>query len=119
MSIESGYQIIIIIIINALLVCTESAYETHMQHVVKALDLGLRGCRFKLQKTKIQADIFLRGTDSSVGTASEKPGVIQMWFQVPGTARDFYAGVNFQCRLSYGVGTAPVCNRMLQHLCAQ
>jgi len=97
--IESGYQIIKIII-NALLVCTKSAYETHMQYVVKALDLGLRGCRVKFlkQKTKIQADTFSRGTDSSVGR--KKPGIIQMWVRVPGAARDFSAGVNFQCRLS-------------------
>ena len=29
-----------------------------------------------------------------------------------GAARDFSSRVNFQCRLSYGVRTPPVCNRM-------
>ena len=30
----------------------------------------------------------------------------------PGAARGFSSRVNFQCRLSYGVRTPPVCNRM-------
>ena len=38
--------------------------------------------------------------------------------RVPGAARDCSARVNFQYRLSYCVRTAPVCNRMHQHLCA-
>ena len=32
--------------------------------------------------------------------------------------RDFSSRVHFQCRLSYGVRTALVCNRMHSHLCA-
>ena len=35
----------------------------------------------------------------------------------PDAARDFPPRVNSQCRLSYGVRTALVCNRTLQHLC--
>ena len=35
---------------------------------------------------------------------------------VPGAARDFSPRDNFQCSLSYGVHTAPVRNRMHQHL---
>ena len=38
----------------------------------------------------------------------EKPGAVLIQVQVPGTARDFSPTVNFQCRLSYGVRTAPV-----------
>ena len=41
-----------------------------------------------------------------------------MQVQVPGVARDFSPKVNFQCILPYGVCTAPVCNRVHQHLCA-
>ena len=37
----------------------------------------------------------------------------------PGAARDFSPRVNFQCRLSYGVRTPPVCNRVHSHLCAR
>ena len=39
--------------------------------------------------------------------SSEKPGVILTRVRVPGAARDFSPGVSFQCRLSYGVHTAP------------
>ena len=42
---------------------------------------------------------------------TEKPGAILTRARVPGAAR-----VSLQCRLSYGVPTAPVCNRMQQHL---
>ena len=34
--------------------------------------------------------------------------------RVPDAARDFPSRTNFQCRLSYGVRTAPVCNRIHQ-----
>ena len=50
---------------------------------------------------------------------TEKPGVLLTRVRVPGAARDFSPRVNFQCRLSYGVRTAPVCNGMYQHLCAR
>ena len=46
---------------------------------------------------------------------AENPGTILTRVRVPGAARDFSPRVSFQCRLSYGVRTAPVCNRMLQH----
>ena len=36
--------------------------------------------------------------------------------RVLGAPRNFSPRVNFQCRLSYGVRTVPVCNRMHQHL---
>ena len=36
-----------------------------------------------------------------------------------GAARDFSPRVSCQCRLSYGVHTAFVCNSMLEHLCAR
>ena len=35
---------------------------------------------------------------------------------VPGAASNFSLRVNFRCRLFDGVRTAPVCNRMRQHL---
>ena len=50
---------------------------------------------------------------------TEKPGAILTQVRVPGVARDFSPRVNFQRRLSYSVCTAPVCNRMHQHLCAR
>ena len=49
---------------------------------------------------------------------TEKPGVLLTRVRVPGAARDFSPRVSFQCRLSYGVQTAPVCNRMHRHPCA-
>ena len=49
---------------------------------------------------------------------TEKPNAILTRVQVPGAERDFSTKVSFRCKLSYGVRTAPVCNRMLQHLCA-
>ena len=48
---------------------------------------------------------------------AEKPGAILMRVRVPIAARDFSPIVNFQCRLSYGVRTAHVCNRTHQHTC--
>ena len=43
-----------------------------------------------------------------------------MWVRVPGAARDFSPRVNLQCRLSYVVHTAPVCNCMtLTYICVQ
>ena len=50
---------------------------------------------------------------------TEKPSAILTRVRVPGAARDFSLGVNFQCRFSYGVCSAPVCNRMHRHLCAR
>ena len=50
---------------------------------------------------------------------TEKPGAMMTRVRVPGAARDFSPRVNFQCRLSYGARTAPVCNRMHRHLCAR
>ena len=41
-----------------------------------------------------------------VDRLNKKLGVILMQVQVPGAARDFPPGVNFQCRLSYSVHTA-------------
>ena len=38
---------------------------------------------------------------------TEKPGTIHTRVRVPGMARDFSPRVSFQCRLSYGVRTAP------------
>ena len=37
----------------------------------------------------------------------------------PRCGKGFSPKVSFQCRLSYSVRTAPVCNRMHQHLCAR
>ena len=36
---------------------------------------------------------------------------------IPGAARDFSPRVSLQCRLSDGVRTAPVCNRIHQLMC--
>ena len=47
-----------------------------------------------------------------------KPDAMLTRIRIPSAARDFSPRVNFQCRLSYGVRTTPVCNRMHQHLCA-
>ena len=53
---------------------------------------------------------------------TEKPDAIPICMKqvrVPSEARDFSLRVDFQWRLSYGVRTAPVRYRMLQHLCAR
>ena len=50
---------------------------------------------------------------------TEKPGAVVTRVRVPGAVRDFSPAVSLQCRLSDGVRTAPVCNRMHQHLCAR
>ena len=39
--------------------------------------------------------------------------------RLSGAARDFSPRVNFQCRLSHGVRTDPVCKRMNQRMCAR
>ena len=59
--------------------------------------------------------------DSSAGRPSDQKARCNTDVQVrvPGVARDFSPRVSFQCRLSHGVCTAPVCNRMHQHLCAR
>ena len=51
--------------------------------------------------------------------------LVELWIsmlptqvRLPGMARDFPPRVNFQCRLSYGVRTPLVCNRMHLFLCA-
>ena len=49
---------------------------------------------------------------------TEKPGIILIQVQIPSAAKDFSPRANFQCRLSYSVHTALVCNCMHQHLCA-
>ena len=41
------------------------------------------------------------------GSLSKGPGAILSLVRVPGVARDFCSRVNFKCRLSYGVRTAP------------
>ena len=51
---------------------------------------------------------------------TEKPGAVLTRVRIPGAARDFYSRVSFWCRLSDGVRTALVCNRMHpQHLIAR
>ena len=59
------------------------------------------------------------GIAQRVDHPTGKPGAILMQVRVPGVARDFSPRVSFQCRLSHGVCTAPVCNRMHQHLCTR
>ena len=69
--------------------------------------------------------IYMCGTGLKTGIAqlveclTKKPDTIQMWVWVPGMAREFSPRVNFQCRLWYGVCTAPVCNHIPQCLAAR
>ena len=58
-----------------------------------------------------------KGTAQLLEYLTQKPGTILVWVQIPGAARDFPPRVNFQCRLSCGVHTAPVCYHTHQHLC--
>ena len=56
----------------------------------------------------------LTGIAQLLERLTEKPGAILTRVRVPGAARDFSPRVKFQCRLSYGVPTAHVCNRTLK-----
>ena len=47
------------------------------------------------------------GVAQLVESPTEKPGAILTRIRVPGAARDSSPRVSFQCRLSYGVRTAP------------
>ena len=47
---------------------------------------------------------------------TEKPGTILTQLPVPGAARDFFLPAPTSSEDSYSVRTAPVCNRMHQHL---
>ena len=48
------------------------------------------------------------GIIQMVESPIEKPGAILMRVRVPDEAKEFSPRVSFQCRLSYGVRTAPV-----------
>ena len=58
------------------------------------------------------------GIAQLVDVATQKPGTKLTQVRVPAAASDFSPRVNFQCKLSYGVCKAPVCNHMHQYLCA-
>ena len=47
------------------------------------------------------------GITQLVERTAEKPGAIVTRVRVPGAANNFFPRVNFQCKLSYGVHTAP------------
>ena len=61
----------------------------------------------------IYIHIYGTGVAQLVDHPTEKPGAILTRVRVPVAAT-----VSFQCKLSYGVCTVPVCNCMCQHLCA-
>ena len=48
-----------------------------------------------------------------------RTGMLPTQVRFPGAATDFFPIVNFQGRLSHGVRTTPMCNRMHLHLCAR
>ena len=49
------------------------------------------------------------GNTQLVECPTEKSGAMLTWVWVPGAARGFSPRVSFQCRLSYGACTAPIC----------
>ena len=57
------------------------------------------------------------GIAQLVERPAEKRGAVLTRVRVPGAARDFSPKVKIQRRLSFGVRTAPVRNRLHQHLC--
>ena len=68
----------------------------------------------------VQAKAVGAGITQWLQLPAEKPSAILTRVRVPGrAARDFYARVNFHCRLSYGVRKVPVRNRQHQHLRAR
>ena len=70
----------------------------------------------------VQADTEISCNGARIAQLVQHPtlekGIILMWVSVPDAARDFSPRVNCQCRLSYGVRTAPAYSRMHQHLWA-
>ena len=71
----------------------------------------------------VQADTEISCNGARIAQLVQHPtlekGIILMWVSVPDAARDFSPRVNFQCRLSYGVRTAPAYSQMHQHLWAK
>ena len=63
--------------------------------------------------------VFKKPPCSSYTTCAIRTGTPLTQVRFPGAARDFSPRVNFQCRLSFGVRTPPVCNRMQLHRCAR
>ena len=75
---------------------------------------GRRGGRVRLRETTalLGAISFFKGervVAQLVERPAEKAGAILTRVRVPGAARDFSPRGSFQCRLSYGVRTAPPC----------
>ena len=66
----------------------------------------------------MEQDIFNLGTRIAqlVQCPTEMSLAILKVVRVPGAAREFSSRVNLQCRLSYGVPAAHVCNRSHRHL---
>ena len=62
---------------------------------------------FYLYFLSIKGDPKRVGTAQLVERPTEKPGTKLTRVRVPGAARDCSPRVSFQCRLSYGVCTAP------------
>ena len=58
------------------------------------------------------------GVAQLVERLTENPDTMLAWVQVPGPAWDFFSPVIFQCRLSYGVRTAPPCAIACINICA-
>ena len=75
---------------------------------------------FSVSLISLRLDKYKRGGDSSVNKRlTEIPDAILLWVWVSSVAIVFFSPrVNFQCRLSYGVDAAPMCNCMHQQLCA-
>ena len=79
-------------------------------------------CGFPLYRTEQIHDwwnegLCNKGQDSSVGRAwDQKARCNTDAGSVPWRTRDFSPTVNFQCRLSYGIHTAPGCSHM-HHAC--
>ena len=60
----------------------------------------------------------LLGAGRQLSLLSVGPSLLLMQFQRPAAARDFSAGVSFQCRLSCSVCTVPERSRIHEHPCA-
>ena len=72
------------------------------------------------KKSETNVTILSKGVGMAqwVERPTEKPGAILTRVRVPGATSDFSPRDSLQCRLSYGVRTAPVCSRMHQDLCS-
>ena len=90
--------------------------RTTVQYIHPTLTQTLRDKHMHWPGGKRQMDAHRSRVAQLAECRAEKPGAILTQAQFPSAARDFSPRVNCQCWPSDSVYTAPLCNRMHQHL---